>query len=105
DVTKVVSEPLRTHGGPRHRPRHEPVDRREFPGEVVEQLSPARRYRVMGLLQKIFERPARPPRRAQVSSETVKPEIVKTEDEWKAELDPEGYPVRGGKGPRPAWPG
>jgi len=40
-----------------------------------------------------------------VSAEKVQPEIVKSEDEWKAELDPERYHVLREKGTEPAWTG
>jgi peptide-methionine (R)-S-oxide reductase len=59
----------------------------------------------MGFLQKVLSRSARPQRRAYVSNETIKPEIVKSEDEWKAELDPERFHVLREKGTEPAWTG
>ena len=40
-----------------------------------------------------------------MNSETVTPEIVKTEDEWKAELDPDRYHVLREKGTERAWTG
>ena len=61
---------------------------------------PPRRYQGMGLLQKVFAKPARAPREA-----TVTPEIEKTEEEWKAELPPDRYHVLREKGTEPAWTG
>jgi peptide-methionine (R)-S-oxide reductase len=54
----------------------------------------------MGILQKMFARPTRPRKEAAVT-----PEIVKSEDEWKAQLDPDRYHVLREKGTEPAWTG
>ena len=69
-------------------------------GVSLEQAGSARRYRSMGILQKVFAKPTQ-----SHSEVTVTPEIVKSEDEWKAALDPERYHVLREKGTEPAWTG
>jgi peptide-methionine (R)-S-oxide reductase len=67
----------------------------------------------MRLLPKSFSRtPHRTPTKKEaavtksVKPETTRtPEITKTEDEWKTELDPERYHVLREKGTEPAWTG
>jgi peptide-methionine (R)-S-oxide reductase len=54
----------------------------------------------MGILQKVFARPTQ-----SHSEVTVTPDIVKSEDQWKAELDPDRYHVLREKGTEPAWTG
>jgi peptide-methionine (R)-S-oxide reductase len=58
----------------------------------------------MRLLAKTFSRTHHRNQEAAVT-ETVKPEITKTEDEWKAQLGTERYRVLREKGTEPAWSG
>ena len=59
----------------------------------------------MRLLPKSFSRTDHRTQEAAVTPETVKPEVVKTEDEWKDQLGTERYHVLRQKGTEPAWSG
>jgi peptide-methionine (R)-S-oxide reductase len=59
----------------------------------------------MRLLPKTFSRRNDSSKEAALTSETTKPEVVKTENEWKDQLGTERYPVLREKGTEPAWSG
>jgi peptide-methionine (R)-S-oxide reductase len=59
----------------------------------------------MRLLPKSFSRTDHRTQEAAVTPETVKPDVVKTEDEWRAQLGTDRYRVLREKGTEPAWSG
>jgi peptide-methionine (R)-S-oxide reductase len=59
----------------------------------------------MRLRHKSFSRTDHRTQEAAVTPETVKPEVTKTEDEWKKQLGTERYHVLRQKGTEPAWSG